>query len=399
VKVEGKLAYLCEWLLGKLYIVDVDDPTNPRLLGTYSTPQRATDVELVGTLAYVTGGGGGLEVVDVSDPATPAYQSRIDTNGFARSLNIVGSLVYIANEAGGLQIVDITDPLSPTLQGKLTIPNLSFSSVHVVDDLAYVAYSVGPGGPISTPTTPNGLQIIDVSDPLSPTLRTIFDTGTATTDVQVVGDYAYVTASNKVLMLGVSDPDNPQLLDEITLAGESEGIYVQANRIYVTGYMLGLQILSSSAESTATITPSGGQLASIDGSLRLDFPTGAVSDTVTITYTSLISPTQLPPDDRTMARNFQLEARDSSGQPVAQFAKPFTMVISYTEEQLASLDISEHNLNLIYWDGETWADLLPCEGCGVDTEQNRVTVVLDRFGEFALVASPQRKVFLPLIGG
>ncbi len=75
------------------------------------------------------------------------------------------------------------------------------------------------------------------------------------------------------------------------------------------------------------------------------------------------------------------------------------MVISYTEEQLAGLGVSEGNLNLAYWDSAAWIDLLPCDSCGVDTEQNRVTVVLNRFGEFTLAERRERRVFLPLVGG
>ncbi|MFL5800496.1 MAG: LVIVD repeat-containing protein, partial [Roseiflexaceae bacterium] len=559
VAVVGEQAYLCDWENGKLFIVDVGDPANPVLLGTYATAQRATDVALVGTLAYISDGGGGLEIVDVSDPAHPTRRGVISTNSFARGLDVVGNLAYIASEFGGLQIIDVTDPTSPTLRGAFTIQGQVAESVHVVDNLAYVAYLAFSNNPFPGPSiSGGGLQIIDVSDPVSPTLRGTFDTGTQADDVQVVDDRAYIAAGNQALMLDVSDPANPQLLDSYTIPGQAEGIYAADGRIYVTGYLAGLQILSSSPELLSrattitasggqaasvddsvqlqfsagavqdpitvlylsqlrtaaaldgagvavrrfiaegrgrgglavaqtnqppytlsvdytdaqlaqlgiseanlnlaywadgawvnalpcagcavdldnnrvtalmtrftqfalvggseptsplpppteptpvppagpTVSPAGGQVASPDGTVRLDFPAGAVSGTVAVTYTSPIALVHPLSDDRAIVHSFRLEARAGDGQPVTRFAQPFTMVISYTDTQLAALGVSEVNLNLAYWDGTAWIDALPCAGCGVDTDHNRVTVVLDRFGEFVLVANREHRVFVPLI--
>ncbi len=234
---------------------------------------------------------------------------------------LADNLAYIANQFSGLQLVNITDPVSPTLQGKLAIHNQSFQNVQVIDDLAYVAYSEMSGG--MAPTFTGGLHIIDVSDPLSPTLRGTFDVGTDVYDAQVDGDYAYIAGQDTFTMLDVSDPEHPQPLDELELTAEPRGIHISGGRIYVAG-AFGLLILANSTEliASTTITADGGQLTSPDGNLHLDFPTGAVSDTVTITYTSLLAPTQPLPADWALVQSFQLEARTSDGQPLTQLAQP-----------------------------------------------------------------------------
>jgi hypothetical protein len=61
-------------------------------------------------------------------------------------------------------------------------------------------------------------------------------------------------------------------------------------------------------------------------------------------------------------------------------------VISYTDEELAARSIDEHDLNLTFWNGSAWLNVLPCAGCGVDTVNNRLTAVLDHFTEFALLS-------------
>ena len=78
------------------------------------------------------------------------------------------------------------------------------------------------------------------------------------------------------------------------------------------------------------------------------------------------------------------------------------MVISYTDEQLATLGIAETDLNLAFWNGSAWVNVLPCAGCGVDTVNNRLTAVLDHFTEFAFLSGVPTagdgkiRVYLPL---
>ena len=118
-------------------------------------------------------------------------------------------------------------------------------------------------------------------------------------------------------------------------------------------------------------------------------------------YFPLSTPTHPLGDSFKAVSVVSLEARDSNGQPVTHFDKPYTLVISYTDEQLAALGIAEADLNLAFWDGTAWVNLLPCAGCGVDTVNNRLTAVLDHFTEFALVGSlagdGKSRVYLPVL--
>lgn len=146
----------------------------------------------------------------------------------------------------------------------------------------------------------------------------------------------------------------------------------------------------------AQITPAGG--AATFGNLDLSFPPNAVTTPITISYSGLVTPTQSLGSAHSAGHSFLLEAHDSDGQPVTQFAQPYTLVISYTDEELAALGINEADLNLAFWDGSAWVNVLPCAGCGVDTVNNRLTAVLDHFTEFALVGrAAAGKVYLPLV--
>ncbi|MEZ4591653.1 MAG: hypothetical protein R3D55_11015, partial [Chloroflexota bacterium] len=60
--------------------------------------------------------------------------------------------------------------------------------------------------------------------------------------------------------------------------------------------------------------------------------------------------------------------------------------------------IDENDLTLSYWDGSQWQSAYPCAGCSLNISQNRITVLIDHFTEFALTAEiPDYPVFLPMI--
>jgi PKD repeat protein len=158
---------------------------------------------------------------------------------------------------------------------------------------------------------------------------------------------------------------------------------------------IAVQILPSSV--SGTVTPNQGTLATQDGSFQAFFPTGAVTQTVYVTYTAHLTPSQPLTDGLVLLRDFTLEARTGDGTPVLSFGQPYTITLSYTDAELAARDLDETNLTLVHWDGSAWIDTLPCAGCVVDTAANRVIIVLNYVGEFALVGVRQGQVFMPIV--
>lgn len=153
-------------------------------------------------------------------------------------------------------------------------------------------------------------------------------------------------------------------------------------------------------EAEVTITPdSGGILNPEPGYLTVEFPPNAVDRETALQFHLLASPQQQLPNFRFANRAFSLTA--SSGQEqISSFSKPFTMTIEYNESDLAAVGISDPaQLNVVFWNGNAWEELLPCNGCVVDTVGRTVTVVLDHLTEFALVAPglDDVPIYLPLI--
>jgi hypothetical protein len=68
-------------------------------------------VQVVGDLAYVADGGGGVRVLGISDPASITEIAYYDTPGWSEDVELLGDLVYVADGEGGLVILRYQEPV------------------------------------------------------------------------------------------------------------------------------------------------------------------------------------------------------------------------------------------------------------------------------------------------
>lgn len=200
VRLVGDLAYVAADSAG-LKIVDIRDPSTPRLVGELGANRIARAVEVVGNRAYVLAGSD-LDVVDVADPTKPVLLSSTRFPGVFNQLRVrvQGDRAYIACNSAGLLVVDVTDAALPKLLGRWDSPGLALG-VDVADGFAFVADQF------------SGLQIVDVRNPAVPTpVASEYLPGSAS-DVTVVSGIAYVACdSGGIVSVDVRDPFRPRRL-------------------------------------------------------------------------------------------------------------------------------------------------------------------------------------------
>lgn len=186
--------YLSHFWVSRWSVVDVSDPTDPRLVGHVDGPEHSwtyqvqvADGLMIGALERPSPGWGydpalttevGILLYDVAtDPARPALISHYDTGGRGSHRNYYagGQYAYLATEADGftgniLSIIDVSDPAHVTETGRWWEPGQHVAGgetggskwglhgpAHVVGDLAYCGWGQ------------YGLLIVDVSDKAAPT--------------------------------------------------------------------------------------------------------------------------------------------------------------------------------------------------------------------------------------
>lgn len=130
-----------------LQIVDVRNPTAPKLIGAYALPAHlrtvgiSYDMLVDGRRLFVARARLGVEVYDLSNPAAPALIQRIDTPGSAGSLSLANGLLMVSDQDRGVYIIDV--------RGRFGLPVGSYPLATIArevlshGDTLFVADSVG----------------------------------------------------------------------------------------------------------------------------------------------------------------------------------------------------------------------------------------------------------------
>ncbi|MBW2990560.1 hypothetical protein KY348_02530 [Candidatus Woesearchaeota archaeon] len=208
-------------------------------IGT-TTPEAKLQVagDIIGSGDLILSGG------DIAmEDATLTLAGNYDTVGHAVGVYVSGEYAYVADRAPGLQIIDISNPSSPSLAGNYN--SYMAWDVYVSGEYAYIS-----DGDL-------GLQIIDISNPSSPSLAGSYDTPSIAYDIHVSGEYAYVADYNSGLqIIDISNPSSPSLAGSYDTPGSAWGIYVSGEYAYVADYDAGLQIIDISNPSSPSLAGS-----------------------------------------------------------------------------------------------------------------------------------------------
>lgn len=236
VFVSGNYAYVADDYAG-LVILDVSDPSCPKVAGSCDTPGEAAHVHVKGDYAYLADWREGLQVIDVSNPACP----RIVGNAlpFASRVYVSGEYAYVigsyphASATSYLMIMDINDPTAPILLGMC--PTYG-DDICVQGGYAYVALG-------------DGLKVIDVSDPAHPT-QVGYSEEAVGSALYLSGNYAYL-AGRGITVVDTSEPERPSVIGSCTTPGSSnwKDLWVSGDYAYFADGWGGIQAISISDPS------------------------------------------------------------------------------------------------------------------------------------------------------
>jgi hypothetical protein len=260
IAVAGKYAYVADDSAG-LVILDVSRANAPTLVGTYAGI-NAYGIALSGRYAYITDNSNAVvRVVDVSDPTSPRLASSFQPNALSQpySIAVQGKYAYVGDYGTSrIYVIDISNPAAPSTMGSYV--GNSPTSLYVSGKYLYVADNGG------------GFYVLNVSNPASPALVGTYNGTAQYYGVQVAGDYAYVAdnAGNAVVV-DVHDPSAPALVGSVALGDAGRGITVSGKYGYVSAY----------GNSTKVIDLNGAQLplASIG---NIESNTANISDNLTV---------------------------------------------------------------------------------------------------------------------
>jgi hypothetical protein len=164
---------------------DITDPTKPKQMTEYLTPNRdprgggkgegeaeshCVSYGRYGDKFYeVTTGGHGVDIWDVTDQTSVKHVSQIKLEGIdygdytaaVWGLSWQGNYIYVGGTDTGLHILDAHDPLHVTVAKQLPTSKFGSVSAGPLDAIGNVLV-------ITTPKESAGIATMDISDPLNP---------------------------------------------------------------------------------------------------------------------------------------------------------------------------------------------------------------------------------------
>ena len=239
VVVSGNYAYIFDWRLWGLKVIDISNIADPFSVGECDSEGYwfySQGLVISGNYIGIVHYGDGLGLYDISNPENPFHLGFCDTEGaigyYGNPIAVSGDHAFIASCTKGLMIMDISTPSNLSVVGKCDTV-FGWGGVSVSENYAY---GVDRGGfwivDVSSPTNPSQVGYLDYSE------------NWGTFDVYVSENYAYVCGSQFVSdeprasfdIINVSDPSNLKITGSYISPARSYnygGIALSGNLAYL----------------------------------------------------------------------------------------------------------------------------------------------------------------------
>jgi hypothetical protein len=242
VEVVGEYAYVADYSC--LTIIDISDPTDPVYVGATEPIFYVTDVAVTGDYAYALNnlqGEWAYRLIDISDPSDPVVVTSGGPEQACNGMAISGDRAYVSYSRAlhYFDVWHIADPLAPGSTGECGPFDRRGHGVAVSGNYAYMANGL------------DGLQVIDVIEPLSPVPAATCSLPGWATDVTVDGDYAYVT-SGYLEVVDISDPLSPIHVATYATPGISRKIAISGDWAFAAAGGSGLHLIDISDPTNPT---------------------------------------------------------------------------------------------------------------------------------------------------
>jgi len=247
-------------------------------------------------------------------------------------------------------------------------------------------------------------EIITVESPPCIGLSHVFIDGLASGFTDVLYTFtAAITpsdATTPTVYTWSPPPDSAQGLASASYEWAAPGVYtITLTAENCAGAVSDTHTITIETPPGAAIDPTtGGTIVYTDTqglTTTVQVPPGAVSETITLVYTPIPSPTQsISPELRFSGHAFNLEAYLGGELELGfVFSRPITITIHYSDDDVQGID--EASLTLDYWNGSVWEDA----ACGLydrNPDENWLSVPVCHLSEFALLGEKEHRVYLPL---
>jgi hypothetical protein len=241
VHVKNNLAFVIDFGEQDSYgliIVNISNPTQPEILGTFHDGGLPFAIETVGDIVYIADQLEGLRIINITNPSQPIQIEGYTGSGCAYDLEVVGDLLFLADNEYGMVILNISTPSAPVF-----VSSYGSRCIHldVEGDMAYI-------------TGQGGITLVDISDPIHPTYTNQFSDGSAFWDPSVSNGIIYMGNHNggigELQIFDASTPTSIEKISEFDSEGHFQSFFVRDSILYAVDYESGLYLLDVTNSSS-----------------------------------------------------------------------------------------------------------------------------------------------------
>lgn len=222
--------------------LDLDPPAEVGFIPSPFPGSDSKDVKIYSHYAIVVNENADVQIVDIDDPTSPVQVSTFTPDGGgSHNCLVEGDYLYVVGNhgVGGLEIVSLANPLAPVEVG-----NIQPYYYHDLDIRNDTIYACGIYG--------DGIDVVDVSNKAIPSVITTFNyTGSGAHNCELSTDGKYLfqgdeigSAGNHTRVWDVSDVNSISKVADIIVDPSAvvHNCYIVGNLLYVAHYTEGVHV-------------------------------------------------------------------------------------------------------------------------------------------------------------
>lgn len=185
---------------GDILVFDVRDPSSPTLINQISTFGDALDVAIVDNFLLVLGSRRELMVYGLGEGGQANYLRSIPFHHLEpMSMEHSGELILVEGVNGKFLVFDVSNPEFPAITYFLDLPD-GVRGFAIQDEIVAFIFAMDP------------MEIWSLADPSQPILVSSCAAGSSPGNVQILGEFAFVTTQDGILAVNVSDIHHPDVV-------------------------------------------------------------------------------------------------------------------------------------------------------------------------------------------
>lgn len=194
-----------------------EKPKRVKKFRDFNRPGNVYGISISGNILYTAAGPGWIYLVNISDPENPKILHQINYLNSANDVAIAGKYMYVADSNTGVLIFDLGNMRKPVLVGRFYILRSNMSGT--LQGWGGISVEVTGNYAILSGAQRKGLYIIDVSDPGNPK-EISRSSGKTVYDIDIFGEDVYLAradGSSRFDLLDISNPYSTSIIGNFSI--------------------------------------------------------------------------------------------------------------------------------------------------------------------------------------